>query len=144
MPEAVIKEMPVENTISVEINIDSDIVIARQKTRELAKKINFSSSELAGIAAAISELARNVVSYANHGKVTASLINEAGHQGIGIIVEDTGPGITDINLALQDGYSTSGSLGLGLPGVKRLMDYFEIQSTLGKGTKITLKKWVTS
>jgi serine/threonine-protein kinase RsbT len=144
MPDAVLKEMPVENTISVEINIDSDIVVARQKSRELAKKINFSSSELAGIAAAISELARNIVSYADHGKVTVSLINESGHQGISIIVEDTGPGITDVKLALQDGYSTSGSLGLGLPGVKRLMDDFEIQSTIGKGTIIKLKKWVIS
>ena len=129
--------------ISVVINIDSDIVIARQQTRELAKKINFSSSELAGIAAAISELARNIVTYAKKGKVSAAIIHESGREGISIIVEDTGPGIPDVNLALQDGYSTSNSLGLGLPGVKRLMDHFEIQSNLGKGTIIKLKKWAS-
>lgn len=129
--------------ISVVIKIDSDIVIARQQTRELAKKINFSSSELAGIAAAISELARNIVTYAKKGKVSAAIIHESGREGISITVEDTGPGIPDVNLALQDGYSTSNSLGLGLPGVKRLMDHFEIQSNPGEGTIIKIKKWAS-
>lgn len=130
------------NQISIVIKTDSDIVSARQQARELAKRLNFSSSELAGIAAAISELARNIVTYANNGTIIAHLIEEKGRKGVQIIAEDNGPGIPDIPLAMQNGYSTSNSLGLGLPGVQRLMDNFEIQSEVGKGTVITIKKWV--
>lgn len=126
---------------NISINTDADIITARQKARELAHVFSFSSSELAIIAAAVSELARNIVSYANQGVIFLSLTNDEGKNGIMIIAEDRGPGITNIDLALQDGYSTSNSLGLGLPGVKRLMDTFQIQSELGKGTKITVKKW---
>jgi serine/threonine-protein kinase RsbT len=127
---------------SIPIITDTDIVTARQCARELAKNFGFSSSELAGIAAAISELARNIVSYAKKGVVNISLIQEVNRKGILIVAHDIGPGISDINKALQDGYSTSNSLGLGLPGVKRLMDSFEIQSEIGKGTTVTIKKWV--
>ncbi len=132
----------VDDQVSIPILTDSDIVSARQQARELAKRFSFSSSELAGIAAAISELARNIVSYATQGTVNVSLIEEANKKGILVIVEDQGPGISDIPLAMQDGYSTSNSLGLGLPGVKRLMDSFEIQSEIGKGTTVIVKKWV--
>jgi serine/threonine-protein kinase RsbT len=127
--------------VTIPINTDVDIVIARQQARELAKTIGFSSSELAGIAAAISELARNIVSYAKKGTVLVKLVQDKEKKGLVVIVEDEGPGITDINLALQDGYSTSNSLGLGLPGVRRLMDNFDIQTELGKGTKVTITKW---
>jgi len=130
-----------DHQVSIPIITDSDIVSARQQARELAKTFGFSSSELAGIAAAISELARNIVSYANKGMVNVSLIQESGKKGILVIVKDKGPGISDISLAMQDGYSTSNSLGLGLPGVKRLMDSFEIKTEIGKGTTITVKKW---
>jgi len=126
---------------SIPIITDTDIVTARQSARELAKNIGFSSSELAGIAAAISELARNIVSYAEKGMIYIRLIQESNKKGVLVIAEDKGPGISDINKALQDGYSTSNSLGLGLPGVQRLMDSFEIQSEIGKGTTVTIKKW---
>jgi len=130
--------------VSIAIKTDTDIVSARQQARELAKNLKFSSSELAGIAAAISELARNIVSYAKDGTIVANLIEEKGKQGLMIIAKDTGPGIPDISLAMQNGYSTSNSLGLGLPGVQRLMDNFEISSEVGKGTVVTIKKWVVS
>ena len=130
--------------IAVPILSDTDIVSARQKARELAKMHGFSSSELAVIAAAISELARNIVSYALTGVIRFKLINEHGKKGIEIIAEDNGPGIKDIQLAMQDGYSTSNSLGLGLPGVRRLMDSFTIKSEPGQGTYIHVKKWVTT
>lgn len=128
----------------VDIQSDSDIVSARHFARLLAEKAGFSSSERAVIAAAISELARNIVSYAKKGTISFGLISENKKKGIVIIAEDSGPGIQDIMLAMQDGYSSSNSLGLGLPGVKRLMDTFEIISELGKGTSITVKKWVSA
>ncbi len=128
--------------VSVSIISDADIVTARQQARELAKTFGFSSSELAVIAAAISELARNIVSYAKKGTIFVKLIQEQGKKGVLIVAEDQGPGIPDLHLAMQDGYSTMNSLGLGLPGVKRLMDTFEIQSTVGQGTAVTAKKWV--
>lgn len=131
-----------ENTpIEIPIKSDVDIVSARQRARDLAKAYAYSSSELAGIATAISELARNIVSYAQVGKITIKMIEEKGRNGIMVIAEDNGPGIQDVKLAMCDGYSTSNSLGLGLPGVKRLMDDFEIESELGKGTRIIIKKW---
>ena len=128
--------------IKVDIKSDADIVTARHEARELAKDVGFSSSELAVIAAAISELARNIVSYATEGSISFGLLNEGSKNGIVIIAKDKGPGIADIQLAMQDGYSTSNSLGLGLPGVKRLMDRFDISSEPGKGTTITVTKWV--
>lgn len=131
-----------EHKLSIPIITDTDIVIARQQARELAKTYEFSSSQLAGIAAAISELARNIISYANKGTIKISLVEETNKKGILVVAQDSGPGIADIEKAMQDGYSTTNSLGLGLPGVRRLMDSFEIQSEMGKGTTVTVKKWV--
>jgi serine/threonine-protein kinase RsbT len=129
--------------INIEINTDADIVIARQEARELAKNLEFSSSELAVITAAISELARNIVSYAHKGTISFGIINEQKKKGFLIVAQDAGPGIANIKLAMQKGYSTSNSLGLGLPGVKRLMDTFEITSQIGIGTCIIVKKWIS-
>lgn len=129
--------------INIEITTDADIVIARQEARELAKHLQFSSSELAVIAAAISELARNIVSYAHRGTISFGIITEHRKKGFLVIARDYGPGIANIKLAMQQGYSTSNSLGLGLPGVKRLMDTFEITSQIGKGTFIIVKKWIS-
>jgi serine/threonine-protein kinase RsbT len=127
--------------IRVEINSDQDIVIARQKGRILAGELGFSAGDATLIATAISELARNIVSYARTGEIKLKGIHGSSRIGILVIASDNGPGIIDIRQALRDGFSTSGSLGLGLPGVRRLMDDFEISSQPGKGTMVAVKKW---
>jgi serine/threonine-protein kinase RsbT len=132
----------VENEVSVKIGSDSDIVVARQKGRELATKLGFSSLDLTIIATAISELARNIVLYARRGEIILSPINNGKKCGISVVARDEGPGIPDLRQAMEDGFSTSGSLGLGLSGVKRLMDDFEIHSQIGRGTAVAVKKWI--
>jgi serine/threonine-protein kinase RsbT len=125
----------------VVINSDQDIVTARQKGRALAIELGFSTGDATLVATAISELARNIVSYARKGEVQLKAVQGSGRQGILIVASDDGPGIQDIRQAMRDGFSTSGSLGLGLPGVRRLMDDFEIASEPGKGTIVKVKKW---
>jgi serine/threonine-protein kinase RsbT len=127
--------------IRVAINSDQDIVSARQKGRVMANEIGFSTGDATLVATAISELARNIVSYAQKGQITIKLVNGLNRQGIAVIASDNGPGIPDIRQAMRDGFSTSGSLGLGLPGVRRLMDEFEITSQPGRGTIVTVRKW---
>ena len=117
------------------------MVKARQKGRELAAALGFSSTDQTLIATAISELARNIVSYAGRGTIGLSRIEAAGRTGIMIVAHDDGPGIADIQLAMRDGYSTGNSLGVGLPGARRLVDELEVQSTVGVGTTVTLRKW---
>ena len=126
---------------SVPISSDADIVAARQKGRALAAQMGFASTDLTLIATAISELARNIVLYARRGEIVLKPAEDGHRRGIIVMALDEGPGITDIPQAMQSGYSTSGSLGLGLPGVRRLMDEFEIVSEVGKGTIVTVKKW---
>jgi len=131
----------VENEIHVPINSDQDIVAARQKGRTLAAALGFSSGDATLIATAISELARNIITYAKSGEIRLSALNGSARQGIQLVAYDKGPGIPDIPQALRDGFSTSGSLGLGLPGVRRLVDEFEIVSVESSGTTVTAKKW---
>ncbi|MCL4367607.1 MAG: anti-sigma regulatory factor [Actinobacteria bacterium] len=128
--------------VRVIVDSDTDVVIARQRGRSLAARQGFSSTDQTLVATAISELARNIVVYAKSGEIIMRLIQESGRSGIVIVAHDEGPGIANIEQALQDGYSTGGSLGLGLPGTKRLMDEFEIVSAVGRGTTITAKKWL--
>ena len=132
----------IENKLSIPINNELDIVIARQKGREMAKEIGFAAIDLALIATAISELTRNIITYAEKGNIILQYIENQGKKGIEVISKDNGPGIESIELALQDGYSTTNSLGVGLPGVRRLMDDFEILSELGKGTTVIARKWI--
>ena len=132
--------VPDDKVVAVER--EADIVTARQNGREIAAAMGFSSTDQTMIALAISEIARNIISYARCGKVTLSRIDEGGRRGVLIIARDDGPGIADIELAMRDGYSTGGSLGAGLPGAKRLVDDFELASTFGVGTTVTLKKWL--
>lgn len=132
-----------ETKVSIPINNESDIVIARQKGREMAKEFGFSTIDLALIATAISELTRNVITYANKGTLSVELVEEQGKKGVRVVSSDEGPGIESMELAMQDGYSTTKSLGLGLPGVKRLMDDFRLQSEFGKGTTVIATKWIT-
>lgn len=129
------------NEIRVPIHSETDIVVARQSGRTLASEIGFSGSELTVIATAISEVARNIVNYAKSGEIVLQRVQNGKRSGLLIIARDQGPGIADIDLALQDGYSTSSGLGLGLPGARRLMDELEIVSEVGKGTTITMRKW---
>lgn len=126
---------------AVQIHGDTDIVAARQKGRMLAATLGFSSSELTLIATAISELARNIVQYAKQGEIILRLVERGGQRGIMVRAKDQGPGIPDIRRVLQGGFSTSRSLGLGLAGVRRLMDEFEIESRIGFGTTVTARKW---
>ena len=127
--------------VEVAISSDQDIVLARQKGRAMAIELGFSPSDATLIATAISELARNILSYARKGEISLKIVHASSRQAITIIACDSGPGIRDIRLAMRDGFSTSGSLGLGLPGVRRLMDEFEIVSEPGRGTIVTVKKW---
>jgi serine/threonine-protein kinase RsbT len=125
----------------VPINSARDIVLARQKGRALATELGFSVGNATLIATAISELARNIVSYAGNGEIVMSVVRDSDRTGITIVASDSGPGIADLTLALRDGFSTSGSLGIGLPGARRLMDEFDINSQPGRGTIIKVTKW---
>jgi serine/threonine-protein kinase RsbT len=123
------------------IAADTDVVQARQAGRELAAELGFSAGDQTVVAAAISEIARNILMYAKRGEVRFTKVLDGPHTGLIVVAEDDGPGIRDVSRALQDGYSTSGGLGLGLPGARRLMDEFEVVSAPGQGTKITMRKW---
>jgi serine/threonine-protein kinase RsbT len=127
--------------IRVRVESDVDVVEARQKGRELASQLGFSSTDLTLIVTAISEVARNIVVYAQHGDITMRVVADGTRRGILVVAEDSGPGIADIGLAMRDTFSTGNGLGLGLPGARRLMDEFEIQSEVSKGTRVAMKKW---
>ena len=127
--------------VRVRITTDDDIVTARQEGRRLSSTLGFSSTDLTLIATAISEVARNIRLYAEQGDVQLKLVRERDREGIVVVARDKGPGIKDVELAMQDGYSSGGSSGLGLPGARRLMDDFEIRSRPGKGVTVTMKKW---
>ncbi|MBI4408260.1 MAG: anti-sigma regulatory factor [Gemmatimonadetes bacterium] len=125
----------------IRIRSDADIVAARRQGRALAEQMGFSSTDVTVIATAISEVARNIVQYAREGEVVVSATREDGRDGLTIVARDQGPGIADVVKAMQPGYSTANSLGLGLPGARRLMDDFEISSRVGEGTTVTMTKW---
>jgi len=131
----------VDDETRVRINSDQDIVVARQKGRSLAMALGFSSGDATLLATAISELARNIVSYAKTGEIVVKVIHGSSNSGIQVVARDNGPGIPDVQQALRDGFSTSGSLGLGLPGVMRLVDEFHIASVESQGTTVSIKKW---
>jgi serine/threonine-protein kinase RsbT len=121
---------------------DVDIVAARRIGRELAVRAGFTGGDLALIATAISEVTRNILSYAGCGTVTLTAVTVEGRRGITVVASDQGPGIADIDRAMCDGFSTGKGLGLGLPGARRLMDDFEIVSMVGQGTTVTMTKWL--
>jgi serine/threonine-protein kinase RsbT len=127
----------------IPIESDADVVTARQRARQLAGEADLSSTDQTLLATAISEVARNITAYAQRGEVELSVIHDdgTGRRGIRVVARDQGPGIENIELALQDGYTSGAGLGLGLPGARRLVDEFEIESEPGRGTTVTLVKW---
>jgi len=127
---------------SVDIYTEWDIVAARQLGRNEAKNSGFGTVDQARITTAISELARNIYLYAGKGKIEIKRLSENGVYGIMIIASDNGPGISDMRKVMEDGFSTSGGLGAGMPGVRRLMDEFKVDTELGVGTTITTTKWL--
>jgi serine/threonine-protein kinase RsbT len=131
----------VADEIRWEIAVDLDVVQARQSAREQAALAGFSAGDQTVIAAAVSEIARNILMYARRGTVTLRLEEDEERRGLIVIAKDDGPGIADVPRAMQDGFSTSGGLGVGLPGSRRLMDEFEVTSLPGRGTTVTMKKW---
>jgi len=132
----------VPNVEHIPIRSDRDVLLARQRGRALGELAGFVATDLTLIATAISELARNIVLYAREGEMELQLVSEEHRRGLLIVARDRGPGISDLGQAMLDGFSTSGGLGLGLPGVKRLMDSFEINSQPGNGTVVQIGKWI--
>ena len=125
----------------VAVASDQDIVSARMRGRMLALQSGFRPTDATLIVTAISELARNILLYAKAGEIVITAIERGERSGLAVVARDTGPGISDTLRAMEDGYSTSGRLGLGLPGVRRLMDEFELISAPGRGTTVKVKKW---
>jgi serine/threonine-protein kinase RsbT len=135
-------DVPIGDEVRVRIQSSADIVTARQEGRTMAATLGFTPTTLTIIATAISEVARNIVEYAKEGEIAITAVGNGTVKGLQIVARDQGPGIVDLETAMRDGYSTSKSLGMGLPGAKRLMDEFEITSSIGEGTTITMKKWI--
>lgn len=131
-----------DETATIAIDAVADIVTARQRGREMALRLGFSETESTLIATIISELARNIVLYAQSGEIKLERASGGEKRGLSITCHDSGPGIPDIQRAMIGGYSTSGGLGLGLCGVQRMVDELHIDSKVGKGTTIVAKKWL--
>jgi RNA polymerase sigma factor (sigma-70 family) len=132
---------PPDGAVGVPIRKDADVVDARQKGREVAGPVGFSATDCTIIATAISEVARNIVKFAGRGEVTIEIVHADDRDGVRVVARDAGPGIPDVARALEDGYSTYEGLGLGLPGCRRLMDEFAVESKVGEGTTVTMTKW---
>jgi|SRR5688500_8113454 serine/threonine-protein kinase RsbT len=122
---------------------EEDIVASRQRAREVARQLGFGAVDQSRIATAVSELTRNVVRYATDGRGEVAIreLAASGRIGIEIIVSDNGPGIPDVDQALRDGFTSGGGMGMGLPGTRRLMDEMTVESAVGRGTVVTIRKW---
>jgi serine/threonine-protein kinase RsbT len=120
---------------------DDHIVIVRQAVRQRAVEQNFSLVDQTKLVTAASELARNAILHGGGGRATIEIVSDGVRRGIRLVFEDDGPGITDVELAMRDGYSTGGGLGLGLSGAKRLSNEFSISSSPGKGTRVVIVRW---
>jgi serine/threonine-protein kinase RsbT len=131
--------MPDES--QVEIAADSDLVTARAEGRAVADRLGFSKTDATLIATAISEVARNIVMHAGRGVLTVSSAYDPHRSAVVVVARDAGPGIPDVEAALRQGYGSAGGLGMGLPGTRRIMDELEIETDVGKGTTVTMRKW---
>ncbi len=136
--------MPPSNLNAKKLNIsgDIDVAYAALGAKNYAKEIGFSKADQCMISTAVSELARNIFAYAKNGTINLNLVKNNSKRGIEVVAEDSGPGIQDIDKAMEDNFSTGGTLGVGLPGTKRLMDDFQIDARRTQGTKITVRKWI--
>lgn len=132
------------DTHETRLSIQTEIDVARAvlQAGRCCSALGFDQARSQMVATAVSELARNVIKYASQGEVIMQGVTRRGKKGVEIVVHDAGPGIADVEQALRDHYSSSGTLGLGLPGVKRMMDEFSIESALAQGTRVTIRKWV--
>ena len=130
------------NETRIPIQRSEDIVTARELARGMARSAGFNGSDLTLIATAISEVTRNIVEHAERGELVLSLVSNGTKRGMLIVARDAGPGIADVQRAMQYGYSSRNGLGVGLPGARWLMDEFDIDSKVGKGTTVTMRKWV--
>jgi serine/threonine-protein kinase RsbT len=131
----------VSDDVVVHVNNPDDIVTARQAGHQLARELGFSLTDVTMIATAISEVARNITSYAGRGEIHVGVADRDGRKALVVRAEDDGPGIADVERALEDGYSTGRGLGLGLPGARRLMDRMFVDSAPGRGTVVEMWKW---
>jgi serine/threonine-protein kinase RsbT len=127
--------------LALAIGDDADVAVAVLRVGEEADAVGLDAADRARIVTAASELATNILKYARRGSLRVRRLVEVARSGLEIVAEDRGPGIPDVEKALQDRFSTSGTLGLGLPGVRRMMDEFEIRSTPGRGTRVLVRKW---
>ena len=135
--------LPAEaDAAQIAIRDESDIPMVRKQLRAVGRAAGLDEVALAAMATAVSEVARNIVVHAGSGEIVLRVTKEGDRRGVVAIARDVGPGIGDLERAMQDGYSTGNSLGVGLPGARRLFDAFELESTVGVGTTVTLKKWL--
>ncbi len=125
----------------VPIHVEGDVVVARRAVRDAANRMGFGITDTTRIVTAASELARNIVKYAGAGTMLIRAIEHEARTGLELVFADRGPGIADIQQAMTEGYSTTGGLGMGLPGAKRLMDDMNVQSKVGEGTCVVVRKW---
>lgn len=130
-----------EKSSVLPIRTQSDVVLVRQAVRDWSKELGFSLVDQTKVVTAASELARNTLDYGGGGEMSLVMVREGFRRGLRLTFSDQGPGISDISLALKDGYTTGGGLGLGLSGAKRLMNDFEITSKVGEGTTVTVTRW---
>ncbi len=130
-----------EHEVRVPITSGADLVLARAQGRALARALGFSQTDATLIATAISEIARNIVVHVGRGEIVMRRIHEPRRYGLVVVASDTGPGIPEIDAALERGHTSAGGLGLGLPGARRLMDEFRVETDAGKGTTVTMTKW---
>jgi anti-sigma regulatory factor (Ser/Thr protein kinase) len=131
----------ISERISVRIESDSDLVVARAEARGLAEALGFTRTDATLLATAVSEITRNIIIHAGSGSIEMTPLYSDTRYGLRVVATDRGPGIRDADVALEEGYAGRGGLGLGLPGVRRLVDEFEIETELDEGTTVTLIKW---
>lgn len=123
------------------IRDEADVVVARARSRRLALELGFSEGRAGALETAVSEVAWNIVNHARAGEVELEVVTERGRVGVAVVASDEQPGISDVKTAMSDGYTTARGLGLGLSSARRLVDEFEIASSAGAGTRVTMKKW---